>query len=214
MPIDPSVIERAAQRTQDAAAQASQAAILSLQQKQQARLHPGEKSIVLPGGRRISAKPYTRLRQSTRQNWWLGSPEDLILPECLKHDFKTQDGRWCLAWPNSTEEGTTMGMAGSGFIPVLWKEIDKTKGARVKTHEGAGTRKGEGYVYWKRHILVWVEPAIWYEAHIEPILRNLSLLARADEDWAAHVEDVSKEQVRDVIAQGLMERESEQVRIV
>lgn len=201
-----------------AAEQNTKAAMQLISNRQRPRVKRNESAIVLPFGARISDKPYKRMRFGNKANWWMAQPELLINPEILESigaKYRRDDGRYCLGWPNSTEEGTTMYLADAhgGFEPVLWKHIDKTKGARVKTHEGSKTREGEGFVYWKRHILVWVAPDLWQEEHIDPILRSLSMLATSADDWAEHVETTSKNLTPsgDVIVVGTTERESEEV---
>ena len=192
------LLQDTAERVQEAATEA-----LRLRQKP-AR---GESTITLPFGRRISAKPYRRMGFSQRKNWWLSTPWEMVLPQHLDEKYRQSDGTYLMGWPNAQEDGTQMHLSGKLFVPVLWKHVDKTKGARVRTHEGAKTRDGEGYVYWRRHILVYVDPIIWSEEHVEPVLRSLSLLASHDDGWQGHVEEKSQG-----LAVGIVERETEEVR--
>lgn len=196
----------AGNRITDEAERVQQAAIDAVRMRQ--RPNYSESTIALPFGRRVSAKPYKQMRFSSRKNWWMATPWEMILPQHLDDKYKTDDPMhpYLLAWPNSQEDGTQMNVSGGLFVPVLWEHVDKTKGARVRTHEGAKAREGKGYVYWKRHILVWVDPVIWNEEHVEPVLRSLSLLAAHEDGWRGEVEEKSQG-----LAVGIVERETVEV---
>lgn len=193
-------------RITDEAERVQQAAIDAMRMRKRPSF--GEPTITLPFGKRTSAKPYKQMRFSSRKNWWIATPWEMILPQFLDDRYKTNDPMhpYLLAWPNSQEDGTQMNVSGGLFVPVLWEHIDKTKGARVRTHEGAKTREGKGYVYWKRHILVWVDPVAWNEEHVEPVLRTLSLLAAEEDRWRGTVEEKSQG-----LAIGLVEKETVEV---